>query len=187
MANKLRSSSAKVSFFAFLDMITTVTGVLLLITLLLTFYLNDPEAGPAETARNSVRDQLEQARAKLEASLAELQQYKLQALALTNRIFVVPEADRSGKQPILVVLSATNGWCTRLGQTNAVEFLARSDNADFRRLLDSWDPAQQRLVFYIRPSAIAHFEACRKLAAERAFSIGFDAAEEDRQYLLAIP
>ena len=187
MANKLRSSSAKVSFFAFLDMITTVTGVLLLITLLLTLYLNEPQASAAENARNTVRDQLEQARSKLEANLMELRQRQLQAVALTNRIFVVPEADHSGKQPVLVVLSATNGWCTRLGQTNSVEFLARSDNADFRRMLDSWDPARQRLVFYIRPSAINHFTACRQMAASRAFNIGFDAAEEDRQYLLASP
>ncbi|HZM05398.1 MAG TPA: hypothetical protein VFC44_20560 [Candidatus Saccharimonadales bacterium] len=187
MANRLRSSSAKVSFFAFLDMITTVTGVLLLITLLLTLYLKDPQASPAESARDSVRDQLEQARAKLEANLKDLRQRQLQAAALTNRIFVVPEIDRSGKQPVLVVLSATNGWCTRLGQTNSVEFLARFDNADFRRMLDSWDPAKQRLVFYIRPSAIGHFTACRQLAASRAFSIGFDAAQEDRQYVLATP
>jgi hypothetical protein len=187
MANRLRSSSAKVSFFAFLDMITTVTGVLLLITLLLTFYLNDPQPNPAEAARNTVRDQLAQARAKLAANEEELRQRQLQAVALTNRVFVVPEPDRSGKTPVLVVLSATNGWCTQLGQTNAVEFLARSDDADFLRLLDSWDPARQRLVFYIRPSAIALFEECRQVAASRAFSIGYDAAEEDRQYVLATP
>lgn len=187
MANRLRSSSAKVSFFAFLDMITTVTGVLLLITLLLTFYLDEPLAGPAQAARNTVSGQLEQARAKLTANEAELRQRQLQTAALTNRIFVIPEIDRSGKQPVLVVLSATNGWCTRLGQTNAVEFLARSDNADFRRLLDNWDPARQRLVFYIRPSAIALFQACRQMAVARAFSIGYDAAEEERQYTLATP
>jgi hypothetical protein len=187
MANKLRSSSAKVSFFAFLDMITTVTGALLLITLLLTLYLNESPASPAETARNTARDQLEQARATLETNLAQLQQRQLQVIALTNRIFVIPEPDRSGKQPVLVVLSATNGWCTRLGQSNDVEFLARSDHADFRRLLDSWDPERQRLVFYIRPSAIALFESCRELAADRGFSIGYDAAEEDRNYTLASP
>jgi len=187
MANRLRSSSAKVSFFAFLDMITTVTGVLLLITLLLTFYLNDPQPNPAESARNTVRDQLEQARAKLEADEAELRQRQLQAVNLTNRIFVVPEPDRSGKQPVLVVLSDTNGLCTRLGQTNSVEFLRRPDNADFSRLLDNWDPAQERLVFYIRPSAIDHFEGCKQVATGRGFSIGYDAAEEDRQYVLATP
>jgi len=187
MANKLRSSSAKVSFFAFLDMITTVTGVLLLITLLLTFYLNDPQSGPDEADRKAVLEQLEKARAELAASMETLRQQQLQAMNLTNRIFVVPQVDPSGKQPVLVVLSATNGWCNRLGQTNAVEFVERPDNADFRRLMDSWDPARQRLVFYIRPSGVAQFAACRQLAAERNFNIGYDAAEEDRQYLLASP
>ena len=187
MANRLRTSSGRISFFAFQDMITTVTGVLLLITLLLTFYLNEPQSSPDETARNAMRDQLEKARATLAANQEKLRERQLQAMALTNRIFVVPEADSSGKQPVLVVLSATNGWCNHLGQSNAVEFVERSDNADFRRMLDSWDPAHQRLVFYIRPSGIAHFYACRQVAAERSFSIGYDAAEEDRQYILATP
>jgi hypothetical protein len=187
MPNKLRSTSGRVSFFAFLDMITTVTGVLLLITLLLTLYLNNPPVIPAEQIRNLTRQQVEQARAALEAKLAELRQRQLQAAALTNRIFVVPEADRSGREPVLIVLSATNGLCTRPGQTNAVEFEARADNADFERMMDSWNPSKDRLVFYIRPSAVLHFRACEPLAAGRSFSIGYDAAEEDMQYFLAPP
>src|SRR5580658_6383495 len=109
MPNRLRSTSGKVSFFAFLDMITTVTGVLLLITLLLTLYLNNPPAIPAEQIRNALREQVEQARARLEARLAELRQRQSQASALTNRVFVVPDVDSSGKRPVLIVLSATNG------------------------------------------------------------------------------
>jgi len=187
MPNRLRSTSGKVSFFAFLDMITTVTGVLLLITLLMTLYLNNPPAIPAEAIRNALREQVEQARAKLEARLAELRLRESQASALTNRVFVVPNVDRSGKRPVLIVLSATNGLCSRPGQTNAVEFLARSDNADFARMLESWNPATDRLVFYIRPSAVIHFRACEPLALRRSFSVGYDAAEEDLQYLLASP
>jgi hypothetical protein len=187
MANRLRTTSGRVSFFAFLDMITTVTGVLLLITLLLTLYLNIPPATAEEQVRNTMREQVQQARAELEAKLAQLRQRQLQAANLTNRVFVVPDADRSGKEPVLIVLSATNGLCTRLGQTNAVEFLARSDNADFERMLDSWDPRKERLVFYIRPSAVVHFRACEPLAASRSFDIGYDAAEEDLQYVLATP
>ena len=187
MANKLRSSSGRVSFFAFLDMITTVTGVLLLVTLLLTLYLNEPQSAEAVNSRNSVTSQLEQARTNLEANLAKLRELEQEARDRTNHVFVVPDADRSGKQPVLVVLSATNGWCTRWGQTNSVEFIARPDNADFLRLLESWDNRSNRLVFYIRPSAIALFETCRRLATNRAFSIGYDAALEDRQYLLAPP
>ena len=187
MANRLRSTSGRVSFFAFLDMITTVTGVLLLITLLLTLYLNIPPTTLDEQIRNTTREQVEKARAELEAKLAQLRERQLQAANLTNRVFVVPDADHSGKEPILIVLSATNGLCIRLGQTNAVEFLARSDNADFERMLDSWNPQQDRLVFYIRPSAVLHFRACEPLAVSRSFSIGYDAAEEDMQYLLASP
>src|SRR5580658_7937313 len=164
MANRLRTTSGRVSFFAFLDMITTVTGVLLLITLLLTLYLNIPPATAEEQVRNTMREQVQQARAELEAKLAQLRQREAQAANLTNRVYVVPDADRSGKEPVLIVLSATNGLCTRPGQTNAVEFLARADNADFERMLDSWDPRTQRLVFYIRPSAVLEFRACESLA-----------------------
>jgi hypothetical protein len=187
MANKLRSTSGRVSFFAFLDMITTVTGVLLLITLVQTLYLNDAPATPAAPSPEAALEKVEQARAALEAKLAELRQRQLQAAALTNRVFVVPEADRSGKAPVLVVLSATNGLCAKLGQTNAVEFLARADGADFARMMDSWDPHKDRLVFYIRPSGVLHFRDCERLAANRSFSIGYDAAQEDLQYLLATP
>lgn len=187
MANRLRSSSARVSFFAFQDMITTVTGVLLLITLLLTLYLNTPPVLPAEHLRDTVREDVEQARAKLEANLAALRPLQAQAANLTNRVFVVPEADPSGKQPVLIVLSATNGLCMKSGATSVVEFLERPDNADFERMLDGWDPRAQRLVFYIRPSAVLHFRACKQLAVSRSFSIGFDAAQEDMQYVLATP
>jgi hypothetical protein len=187
MANRLRSSTARISFFAFQDVITTVTGVLLLITLLLTFYLNEPQSSTDEAARNAVREQLERARATLATSLAELRKHPAEPKIPPNRVYVIPAPDPSGKKPVLVALSATNGWCHALGQSNAVEFVQRSDNADFRRLLDSWDPARQRLVFYIRPSGIAQFAVCRKLAAERSFSYGYDAAEEDKQYRLAAP
>jgi len=187
MANKLRSSSGRISFFAFQDMITTVTGVLLLITLLLTFYLNDPQPTADETARNAARAQSQKAQANLDATLVQLQAARQQASTLTNCIFVVPEPDNSGKQPVLVVLSATNGACNLFGRTNSVEFLQRSDNADFRRMLDSWDPQRQRLVFYIRPSGIDHFKSCRELALARHFSLGYDAAEEGWQYRLASP
>jgi hypothetical protein len=187
MANKLRTTNARVSFFAFLDMITTVTGVLLLVTLLLTLYLNEPPSAEAVSSRSAVRGQLEQARAKLEANLAQLDKDRQEAFSLTNHVFVVLDADRSGKKPVLVVLSATNGWCTEWGLTNSVEFIARPGNADFVRLLGGWDQTRQRLVFYVRPSGIALFQSCRQLAASRDFSIGYDAAQEDRQYILTAP
>ncbi len=178
MPSRLRSGKARVSFFAFQDMITTVTGVLLLITLLLTLYLNAqpdvPEPG------ESVRDQINKAREQLTSRTAELEQRRLEQIAMTNRIFVVAEADRLNKKPVLVVLSATNGVCWTLDGTNTVEFT----NGGFGNVLKRWNPAAQRIVFYIRPSAVANFGACRSLALNQSFSVGYDAAEEGRQYIL---
>lgn len=160
MPNKLRSTSGRVSFFAFLDMITAVTGVLVLITLLMTLYLNKPPSAAANEASDMQR-QIAQAKSKLDATLAELRRRTEQSAALTNRVFVVPERDPSGLKPVLIVLSATNGLWSRPGQTTAVPFAVRADNADFRLALDGWDATRDRLVFYIRPSAIANFRNLR--------------------------
>jgi hypothetical protein len=178
MPSKLRSGKARVSFFAFQDMITTVTGVLLLITLLLTLYLN---AQPEEPASGEpLRDKLERAKQELAAHNEELRSFRLQQLALTNKVFVVAEPDRSGREPVLVVLSATNGTISSLGETNIEVF----SHGGFGNVLKQWDPARLRVVFYVRPSAITQFEECRRLAVERSFNIGYDAAEENRQYVL---
>lgn len=187
MPSKLRSKTARVSFLAFLDMITTVTGVLILVTLLLTFYVNQPTPTEPEVDRNQVRAQLEQAKKTLRANLEARARQEAEITARTNRIFLIPEADPSGKQPVLVVLSATNGVCGRIGQTNLTEFDADSSGSGFASLLDGLDASRERVVFYVRPSGIAHFDLCRKLAKRRAFDVGYDAAEEDRSYILARP
>ena len=112
MANKLRTSNARVSFFAFLDMITAVTGVLLLVTLLLTIYLNEPQSADAMSTRAVVQSQLDQARTQLETNLAECHRLQEQTVLKTNQVFVIPDADQSGKQPVLVV-PATSTICPR--------------------------------------------------------------------------
>lgn len=187
MASRLRNKTARVSFFAFQDMITTVTGVLMIVMLLLTLDLGQRTSRPSEASRDTARDQVREARKKLDASAEVLRQRQAELKLLTNRIFVLAEADRSGKQPVLVVLSGTNGACSRFGQTNLVEFAGNAQRTDFGRLLAGWNTRQDRLVFYVRPSGIGHFEACRRLAQQRGFSVGSDAAEEDKQYVLTKP
>jgi hypothetical protein len=177
MPNKLRHSTARVSFFAFQDMITTVTGVVMVV--LMGLSLQKSESSSGQTHR-----QLEEARAHLRANTETLRQRQAEMAALTNRVFVIPVADRSGKLPVLIVLSATNGCCTRPGQTNVTEFKVNAGRSDFPGLLRKWNAARERLVFYVRPSGIAHFEVCRTAATRQGFSIGYDAAEEERQYVL---
>jgi hypothetical protein len=185
MASRLRNKGARVSFLAFQDMITTVTGVVMVI--LMGLSLQVVETRPSEPSQERTRQQLDEALARLRANTEVLRQRQEELAALTNHVFVIPEADRSGKQPVLIVLSATNGCCTRLGQTNVVEFGVSGGRSDFTSLMERWDSAKDRLVFYVRPSGIAHFEACRTLAARKHFNVGYDAAEEGRQYVLLSP
>jgi hypothetical protein len=183
MPSKLRSTNARVSFFAFLDMITAVTGVLLLITLLLTLFVNDSSTSSTPAPSAVTGDQVERAAAELQTKLARKRELLAQAAALTNRLFVVPEPDPTGKETVLVVLSATNGILSRLGQTT-VEF---SGDAEFGRLLEKLNPSQQRLVFYVRPSGILQFINCRSWATNHFFSVAHDAANEETLYTLASP
>jgi hypothetical protein len=185
MANKLRKKGAKVSFFAFQDMITTVTGVLMIVMLLLSLDVKQRTAAPGEVARRQLREQLDRAKDELAANADVLSQRQAELEALTNHVFVIP--DRSDKEAVLVVLSAAGGYYSQAGQTNLVTFSSAAGNDEFKRLLGQWDPASERLVFYVRPSAVANFEQCRALASQRGFAIGFDAAEENRRYVLLNP
>jgi len=187
MANKLRNKTARVSFFAFQDMITAVTGVLMVVMLMLSLDLTRQASSPGAVNRTNLRQAVEQARDQLESRQETLAQIKLQLTAQMNRLFVIPEQDRSGKEVVLVVLSATNGSVTHLGQNQPLEFQVVGGHTGFKQVLETCNPAHDRLVFYVRPSGIAHFEVCRDLAKKRGFSIGYDAAEENRQYVLASP
>jgi len=184
MPSKLRHSSARVSFFAFHDMITTVTGVLMIVMLLLSLEVGQRVASADASPSHTAREELNQASKQLAANLEALRQRQAELMALSNRVFVVREEDRSGRQPILVALSATRGSCSRLGQTNLVEFLVSTSNPEFQKLLPQWNPRTERLVFYVRPSGVAAFDSCRKLATERGFIVGYDAAEEEKEYIL---
>jgi hypothetical protein len=184
MANKLRQTSARVSFFAFQDMITTVTGVLIIVMLLLSMEVTQRAEASPDPARRAAAEQLREAQRQLTASLELLQQRQADASVLANRIFVLPQPDQSGKQPVLIVLSATNGWVTRLGQTRSAEFRPGHGTNGFEGALATCDPSKDRLVFYVRPSGIEYFNACHKAALQLGFAIGYDAAEEGRQYVL---
>jgi hypothetical protein len=187
MANKLRNKTARVSFFAFQDMITAVTGVLMVVMLMLSLDLTRQASSSSAVARTQVRRAVEQARQQLETRQTTLEQLQLQLSARTNRLFVIPEPDRSGKEVVLVVLSATNGWVSRLGPNPPREFTVDHGRTSFKQVLDTCNPVTDRLVFYVRPSGVGHFEVCRELARRRNFSLGYDAAEEDLQYLLTSP
>lgn len=187
MSNKLRNKTARVSFFAFQDMITAVTGVLMVVMLILSLDLTRQAASPEAAARTNLRKLVEAAHQQLQTNQETFAQLPIRLNGAMNHVFVIPEQDRSGKEVVLVVLSATDGWVDRLGENSPTQFLVNNGRTTFNQILDGFTPGHDRLVFYVRPSGIGHFEKCREMAEKRHFSIGYDAAEENRQYLLTQP
>lgn len=287
MASRLRRGvNPKISFFSFQDIITSVTGILILITLMLTLHVtqgagdddawpnpaeearlraletelrtvtasnlvlqrlvilaeevNDPDALAREVAglrgdlaeREStvlaLRTRLEareaQARERAaalglaaEAARNEAVQHTLERLRLTNeilsaevgalrdftnrvrprlggqtlenlKVWLIPEADSSPKQPVVVEVSGTRLVTQRLGRPDTRQEVAETGAVEhLTALLNRLSPANDYLLFYLRPSGIELFERCRAAARTAGFEVGYDALEEDQILVLRPP
>jgi hypothetical protein len=286
MRNQLRSlRGGKVSFFLFMDTITAVTAMLIMVSLMMTLYMgnrplvtanaSDSKSAPLEdtlaeldriTARNqSLRQLLATADTapggeRLRADIANLQSLissqlsnldqlrerivrqlettqqtanrlglgeeqeqiqdtkrQTETVRQTNQVFqaelddvtrritdleakiektkhdrsklwLIPEADGSGKRPLLVSLSATQVVCERFNEPQRRKVFPAADSERlFAGLLRELRPDLDYFVFYIRPSGIAHFQRFSVLAKGAGFNVGYDAVEEDRQILFSQP
>lgn len=84
MASRLRSSiGTRISFFAFQDIITSVTGILILVTLILALYVN--EATPFTSEQTELKQKLTESQRELQTVSAQVaqRQTNLAALAAT--------------------------------------------------------------------------------------------------------
>src|SRR6266498_2370110 len=83
MASKLRTGlGTKISFFAFQDIITSVTGILILVTLILTLYLNEPP--PVTDTERQLKQTLTATLTELTRVTAASQQHQTNLLILAN-------------------------------------------------------------------------------------------------------
>lgn len=289
MASRLRNASGtKISFFAFQDIITSVTGILILVTLVLTLYLNNAAAPAAESSgdQNStenklaraldqvsklnsqnaarqqdqtaaagspdtnrlqadiknlqsqlasqlarsdklkselqqqdaaerekekvfglvdLRDQVRQAQSAISALTNAIQMAKAEnqpateaarqaqaalqkAMEKSRQLWLIPESDASGKEPILVTVSGAKLIFERFNNSaSRLEISAAAADTDFTAQMQRWDTHKEYLVFYVRPSGIALFRRCRDSAKTAGFDVGFDAVKEDQQILFQSP
>ena len=121
MASRLRSGiGTRISFFAFQDIITSVTGILILITLILSLYLNPPPPVSAEQA---------QIKQKLTAVLEELRRASLATeVRQTNLLLLAAAPSASRLQAEIGELQ------NRLaGQSNRLAALRQSASDEQRK------------------------------------------------------
>lgn len=90
--NRLRTSGqARISFFSFQDIITSVTGILILVTLMLSFSLKgDAVENPVETELAKERERLQQ----VEQHNRDLQSRLIEAAALPDQLPMQAEVQR---------------------------------------------------------------------------------------------
>ncbi|MBI4327671.1 MAG: hypothetical protein HY674_20765 [Chloroflexi bacterium] len=289
MPSKLRAHSGlRISFFAFQDIVTSVTGILILMTLILTLYLNSSallsemaaleptplqrklaqaleQVGRLNAQNEALQQNLATAAAtpdtnRLQADIETLQQQitrasssltraqtrlteqqqaerekettlgladlgqhaeeikqEIQTLRQTNqaaqveikdlekrnqqieakaekarqgapKLWLVPEADVSGKEPLLVTVSGAKIVCERFDKPEArKEMPAAEGDRLFADFLNGLQPAKDYLVFYVRPSGIGLFKRCRSTARNAGFDVGYDAVEENKQIQFTRP
>jgi hypothetical protein len=69
----------------------------------------------------------------------------------------------------------------------AKEFGKSGAHADFEDYLDHLKPANQYIVFLIRPSGIGMFKDLVDVARKKSFEVGFDALEENQEIHFTAP
>ncbi|MEK7675550.1 MAG: hypothetical protein AAB676_06935 [Verrucomicrobiota bacterium] len=125
----------------------------------------------------------------VQAEIKELEKKNQQVEARVEKakqgapqLWLVPEGEVSGKEPVLVTVSGTRIVCERFDKPEArKEMPAREGDRLFTDLLNGLQPAKDYLVFYVRPSGIGLFKRCRNTARNAGFDVGYDAVEEDKQ------
>ena len=73
------------------------------------------------------------------------------------------------------------------GMPAKTPFPAATARQGLEQELALWNPDQDYVVFYVRPSGIEAFTELCDVARRAGFQIGFDAVEEDRQIIFSAP
>lgn len=287
MSSRLRNwSSTRISFFAFQDIITCVSGILILVTLMLAAELDQPtewqsdetasaleaqlkqllaaqaeldveaealqralaaaQAAPApeklEADLTRLREELEALRQKeaagadaaakaraaleerdralgltdlkarisdaareareleakyaalrqemgrLETRLAATQAKLLQLKAREGQLWLIPDQRATTKEPLLVTLSGRGGVIERFDRpAERIACTAAEASSALRQALANLKPANQYVVFMLRPSGIELFKELKSVALQKGFEVGFDALAEGQEVHFTSP
>jgi hypothetical protein len=289
MGSSLRGNSgAPINFFSFIDIITGVTGVLILVTLLLATMVNPaitggglPEDQPDPVVRNQLEqllDQLstinlanqrlqqtlsavqaapnaaslsqevadlkrqadaarqrvaglqaeleklrqrererdaalgldeasrqigklkaalEKLRTEVQAAIADMLQWEAKAresearLLLAqrdqNKIWVIPEASHTSKEPLLAVISDRSVTIERFNKPESRTILQQPTESEVIGALKEFSTVDYYVVFYVRPSGIGRFQNLKKSCKKEGYEVGYDAIEEQTEIAFSRP
>jgi len=210
MASLRKGNEQAVNFFMFVDILTCVTGIMILITLLLSTQLrmealkpmpvptptvvNAPAPPPPVVAANyfdsflhniqfradTLKLEVKTLQAFLQELLTESANLKAEIARRRMAMKPVPGALTKRLEPLLVTVAGQTAKLVRFRIAGSKVALPATGE-DLVTALKPFDPHHFYVVFYLKPSGIAAFAEMKAAARASGFEVGYDAMEEDAE------
>ena len=101
-----------------------------------------------------------------------------------NKLWLIPSTKGNSKEPLLVTVSGTGIELNRFNRPEDKQiFPSGKAVSGLKQEMAGMNPAKDYVLFYIRPSGVKLFKACKEVTDESRFQIGFDAVEEKAQLI----
>jgi hypothetical protein len=113
-----------------------------------------------------------------EARVRDLDAKLLQQQQEQNKIWLIPEKSRTSKEPLLVVVTGNGISVEQFNKPGERKVLRLPTASETRDVLRSYSALDYYIVFYIKPSGIALFDALSEAVKKQGYEIGYDAVEE---------
>jgi hypothetical protein len=211
MSSLRKGNVQAVNFFMFVDILTCVTGIIILIALLLSTQLRmqalTPVPAPAAPSvvltplpppvvsanffdsflhniqfrADALKLQVKTLQAFLQELLRDIANLKAEIARRRMAMKPVPGVAKR-LEPLLVTVAGQTAKVERFRVAGSKVLLpVPATGEGFAAALQHFDPHQFYVVFYIKPSGIATFADLKATARAAGFEVGYDAMEEDAE------
>ncbi len=101
-----------------------------------------------------------------------------------NKLWLIPSSKGNSKEPLLVTVSGSGIELNRFNRPEDRQvFPDGGAVSGLRREMAGMNSAKDYVLFYIRPSGVKLFKACKEVTDGSRFQIGFDAVAEDAELI----
>ena len=208
MSSLRKGNVQAVNFFMFVDILTCVTGIMILFTLLLSTQLrmeaqkHVPAPAPPvviappppvvaanyfdsflhniQFRADTLKLQVKTLQAFLQELLTEIANLKAEIARRRMAMKPVPGDLTKRLEPLLVSVVGQTAKLERFRVAGSKVSLPATGE-DLATALKPFDPNHFYIVFYIKPSGIAAFAGLKAAARAAGYEVGYDAMEEDAE------
>lgn len=138
----------------------------------------EEEITKIEAQKAATEKQREQWKTQIEIAENELSALMEQK----NKLFLIPEQSRTGKEPLLATVSEKLAILERLNKPESKKVISNpKSRSNFMAALRDFPPKSYYIVFYVKPSGVSVFKALKTEAENANYQVGYDVLEEEKE------